>query len=110
MALIDKVKAQAAQLAQKAQEAGKAGQAKLEDVQARRHADALLRELGAVVYATRTGRGDADSATKVEALIGELNDYESEHGVLDESGSPDDSEVQPHDGGQDPGADFKLEP
>ena len=62
MALMDKMKQQAAQLAQKAQEAGKAGQAKIEDAQAKRRADALLRELGAAVYSQRKpfkrARGD----------------------------------------------------
>jgi hypothetical protein len=55
MPLFDKVKAQAGQVAQKAQEAGKAGQAKLDQAQAKRKADALLRDLGAAVYAERSG-------------------------------------------------------
>ncbi len=108
MALIDKVKAQAAQLAQKAQEAGKAGQAKLEDVQSRRHADALLHDLGATVFAMRTDRGDADSAAKVEALIGELSDYETEHGALESPGTPE-AEPQPGATGSTPTGDFKLD-
>jgi hypothetical protein len=62
MALVDKMKAQAAQLAQKAQEAGKAGQSKLADAQARRRADGLLRELGAAFYAQKTGTAKADTA------------------------------------------------
>ena len=44
MGLLDKVKAQATQVAGKAQEAGRAGQAKLEEVQARRRVDTLLRQ------------------------------------------------------------------
>ena len=41
MGFMDKVKAQATVLAEKAQEGAKAGQAKLSDMQAKKHADAL---------------------------------------------------------------------
>lgn len=88
MALMDKMKAQAAQLAQKAQEAGKAGQAKLEDVQARRRADGLLRELGAAVLAQHVGRADANTPAEIERLVGELKAYEAEHGALNASDPP----------------------
>ncbi len=57
MGLMDKVKASAEVGLAKATEAGKAGQAKLDAAQAKHRADGLLRELGAVVYAERTGRG-----------------------------------------------------
>jgi hypothetical protein len=87
MALMDKVKAQAAQLAQKTQEAGKAGQSKLEDVQARRRADGLLRELGAAFFAQRTGKATDDTAAEIERLVSELSTYESEHGPLGASDS-----------------------
>jgi len=82
MALTDRLKAQAAQLAQKAQEAGKAGQAKLEEVQARRRADATLRKLGAAVYAQHAGRGTDDTAAAVAQLVSELSEWESQHGPL----------------------------
>lgn len=79
MALFDKVKEQASQLAQKAQEAGKAGQAKIEDAQARRKADAMLRQLGAAVYAQRTaGASGAD----VDRLIAELQAFEAANGPI----------------------------
>lgn len=89
MALMDKMKAQAQQLAQKAQEAGKAGQAKMEDAKARRAADGLLRDLGAVVYAQRSGTAESNSADEVDRLVGELKKYESEHGPLGASSSTD---------------------
>src|ERR1035437_6099804 len=89
MALIDKVKAQASQLAQKAQEAGKAGQAKLEDVQARRRADGLLRDLGAAVYAQRSGRAGGEGDAEIDRLLSELTTFESEHGPLGDHGSSD---------------------
>jgi hypothetical protein len=85
MALMDKMKAQAAQLAQKAQEAGKAGQSKFEDVQARRRADGLLRDLGAAYYAKRSGTATGETDGEIERLVGELTAHESEHGPLDAS-------------------------
>lgn len=88
MALVDKMKAQATQLAQKAQEAGKAGQAKLEDVQARRRADGLLRELGAAYYAQRSGTS-ANSSGDIERLVGELKAHEDQYGPLGGSGAND---------------------
>ncbi len=82
MALMDKMKAQAAQLAQKAQEAGKAGQSKIEEVQAKRRADGLLRQLGQAVYAQHTGTGTDETNAKIESLISELQTYEAENGPL----------------------------
>ena len=107
MALIDKVKAQASQLAQKAQEAGKAGQAKLEDVQARRRADGMLRDLGAAIYAQRSGGAGGEGDAEIDRLVSELAAFESEHGSLAEHGSNDGGgdaagETEPPEGG------FKL--
>jgi hypothetical protein len=82
MALMDKMKQQAAQLAQKAQEAGKAGQAKIEDAQAKRRADGLLRELGAAVYSQRNGTATGDTNAEIERLVGELKKHEEENGAL----------------------------
>ncbi|MGA7834493.1 MAG: hypothetical protein WCA31_04745 [Acidimicrobiales bacterium] len=89
MALFDKVKEQASQLAQKAQEAGKAGQAKIEDAQARRKADGILRQLGAAVYAQRTGTASGDNSADIDRLVGELKAFEVEHGPLASSDAAD---------------------
>ena len=78
MPLFDKVKAQATQVAQKAQEAGKAGQAKLDEVQAKRKADGLFRDLGEVVYAERTGKGDGGTAAEIDRLVQEITAHEAE--------------------------------
>ena len=82
MALMDKMKQQAAQLAQKAQEAGKAGQAKIEDAQAKRRADGLLRELGAAVYSQRNGTATGETNAEIERLVGELKKHEEDNGPL----------------------------
>jgi hypothetical protein len=80
MGLLDKVKVQAAQVAEKAQEAGKAGQAKIEEAQAKRKVDGMFRELGAAVYAERTGKVGADPSV-IERLVAEIKAFEAEHGA-----------------------------
>lgn len=79
MALFDKVKEQAAQAAQKAQEAAQRGQEKIEETQAKRREDALLRDLGAAVYAERTGTGSSNSSAEIEQLITDITAQRSEH-------------------------------
>lgn len=79
MGLMDKVKAQATQIAQQAQGAAQEGRAKLDQVQASRRGDALLRQLGSLVFAERTGRGSPDSAARIEQLITEISDYERQN-------------------------------
>lgn len=79
MPLFDKVKEQAAQAAQKAQEAAARGQGKIEDAQAKRREDALLRDLGAAVYAERTGTAGAGGSAEVDRLVGEITKHRSEH-------------------------------
>ena len=81
MGLMDRVKAQAAQLAQQAQEAAQEGRARIDQVQAIRRGDALLRQLGAAVLAERTGRGNADSQARIDQLITEISAYERDNGL-----------------------------
>lgn len=69
-------------LQQTAKETLDKGKEKLEDVQAERAADKLLRDLGAWYYAGRTGRDKGEAAAHVERLIGELQAHEAEHGEL----------------------------
>jgi len=82
MGLMDKVKAQAEIGLAKANEATKAGQEKLDQVTAKHKADGMLHDLGAALYAERTGRGTEDTAAEVERLVGELQAYEAEYGDL----------------------------
>jgi len=81
MGLMDRVKAQAAQIAQQAQEAAQEGRSRLDQVQAGRRGDVLLRQLGVAVFAERTGRGAADSQAKIDQLINDLAAYERENGL-----------------------------
>ncbi len=82
MGLVDKVKAQASVLAERAQEAGKAGQAKLEALQAKRKADALLAELGKIVYEAHGGRGAPGDDARRSDIIEQLAQYEAEYGRI----------------------------
>jgi len=82
MGFMDKVKAQATVLAEKAQEGAKAGQAKLSEIQAKKHADALLLELGGIVYTQQAGRAAPDADAKISDLVGQLRQFESEHGPI----------------------------
>jgi len=74
MGLMDKVKAQATVLAQKTQDTAR-------DIQAKRRADAMLRNLGAAVYAERTGRGGPNSQADIDRLIADLKTHEAENGI-----------------------------
>jgi hypothetical protein len=88
MPLMDRFREQAAQLAQKTQEAAHEGRAMLDQAQARRRADAMFRDLGAAVYAERTGRGGPGGAKKIERLIKALSRQEAEQGLGDNPPPP----------------------
>jgi len=74
MGLMDRVKAQATELAQQ-------GKAKYDQVQATRRADAMLRNLGALVYQERTGRGVPDSQAQIDRLVADLSAHEAANGI-----------------------------
>jgi hypothetical protein len=77
---LDKVKEQAEVVARKAEEVGRVGQEKLQDAMSKRKADTVLRDLGAAVYAEKTGRATPETAADVERLVSELR-------TLEESGT-----------------------
>ena len=81
MGLMDRVRAQATQIAQQAQEAAQEGKARIDQAQAGRRGDMLLRQLGALVFAERTGRGTAESQAQIEQLISDISAYESQNGL-----------------------------
>jgi hypothetical protein len=82
---MDRVKAQATQIAQAtqqaAQQAAQEGRAKLDQAQAGRRGDVLLRNLGAAVFADQTGRGTPDTQATIDGLIADLSAYERENGL-----------------------------
>jgi hypothetical protein len=75
-------------LQQTAKESFEKGKEKLDDVQADRASDKLLRDLGAWYYASRTGRDDGTANDHIERLIGELQAHEAQHGELGKSAEP----------------------
>jgi hypothetical protein len=106
MGLMDKVKAQATQLAQKTQEAAQEGKARLDQAQANRRGDALLRQLGAAVFAEKTGRGTADTQATIDQLVSAISAHERENGLnLDQTTvAPPGSPADQPGSASDPGA------
>lgn len=64
------------------QQAAKQGQDKLDDLQAKKAADGLLRDLGAWYYASETGRDNGQGPGEIARILGELQAHEAEHGPL----------------------------
>jgi len=81
MGLMDKVKAQATVLAQKTQETARDSKVKFDQAQAKRRADTMLRNLGAAVYAERTGRATADTEAQIDKLVADISAHESQNGI-----------------------------
>lgn len=82
MGFLDKVKESAATATAAAKSAAEKGQAKLEDAQAKKAADALLRDLGALAYASQTGRATGTTEADIERIMGALQQFEAQHGPL----------------------------
>lgn len=108
MGLLDKVKAQAATATALAKDAAQKGQAKLDAVQAKRAADAMLRDLGAIVYGQQTGRASATAETDAERLIASLRAHEQEHGPIDLGLEADGATTSTGTGMGSPGMDASL--
>jgi hypothetical protein len=82
MGLLDKVKAQATAATEMAKDAAAKGQAKMNEAQAKKAADGMLRDLGAAYYATKTGRSTPSTDADMEQLVAALQTHESEHGQI----------------------------
>ena len=91
MGFLDKMKAQASDLAKQGQELAKQGQGKLDEYQAKKEADRMLRDLGAWYYATETGRDEGTGPTEMARLVASLRAHEAEHGPLGEDEDDDDT-------------------
>jgi hypothetical protein len=81
MGLMDRVKAQASQLAQSAADATQEGKNRLDQASAQRRGDGMLRQLGALVLAERTGRGAPDSQAQIDRLVNEITSHEQASGL-----------------------------
>jgi hypothetical protein len=91
MGFLDKVKSQAATATAIAKDAAQKGQAKIDSVQAKRAADALLRDLGAIAYAEKTGRATPGADADTQRIITALQAHEAEHGPIDLGPEADDA-------------------
>jgi hypothetical protein len=81
MGLLDKVKAQASAATEMAKDAAQKGQAKLDEVQSKKSADGILRDLGAAFYATKMGRSTPTTEADIDRLVAALQAHETEHGA-----------------------------
>lgn len=82
MGFLDKVKESASAAASATKEAAQKGQAKVEEMQAGKQADGLLRDLGAAAYAQQTGRGTETSDSDIERIMAALQQHEAQHGPI----------------------------
>lgn len=90
MGFLDKVKEQANTLATSVNDTVNKGQSSLDQSQSRKHADGLLRDLGALVFTRDTGRGTETTDASIGRLIAELQAHEAQGGAIDlsEHGRP----------------------
>lgn len=87
MGFMDKMKQQASALAEKAQEGAKVGQERLSQLQAKRQSDAMLLELGGLVYLSRTGRAPEGAEVRIDELVSRLGEHEAENGPVSVTGA-----------------------
>lgn len=87
MGFLDKAKEAAQQATAKAQQGMAQGQAKLGEVQAKRAADGLLRDLGAAFYAEQRQGGSSES---VVTALRALDTHVAQNGPIDTSATPTD--------------------
>jgi len=100
MGLMDKVKKQAEQALTKAQQGVSQGKAKIDQAQAKHQWDALLRNLGAAVYAQEREGGPSDA---VQAALVALDEHMTAHGdVLTPQARSADGGTDFGDGATDP--------
>ena len=83
MALFDRMKGQAQQTASQLAATGRvtasAGQAKIDDLQAKRQVDGLLRDLGQLIYGQKTGRASPGDVEAIDRIVESISAIEAEH-------------------------------
>ena len=83
MGFMDKVMEVGNQAATAVNQAVDKGQAELDRVNSKRKSDALLRDLGALVFLRDSGRGDATTDTEIARITAEIQAHEAGGGVID---------------------------
>lgn len=92
MGFMDKAREAAQQATAKAQQGLTQGQHKLDEVQAARAADALLRDVGAAFYAEQRSGGSHEA---VVSALGAVDAHVAAHGPLGQTGSGSAEHAQP---------------
>jgi hypothetical protein len=82
MGFLDKVKEQASAVGEAAKDAKAKGQSKLDEMQAKKAADAMFRDLGVISYGSVTNRETPTSEGDASRVVAALQAHESEHGEL----------------------------
>jgi hypothetical protein len=98
MGLLDNLKQSANTLAQSVNDTVAKGQQSMDQSASRKHADALLRDLGALVYARDSGRGTPTVDADIERVTADLRAVEAQGGVVDlamKAGAPPDAAPPP---------------
>ncbi|MCU1368814.1 MAG: hypothetical protein JWO77_8 [Ilumatobacteraceae bacterium] len=95
MGFMDKVKAGAEQAIQSGQQALQQGQEKLDDAQAKRKADALLRDLGSWHYGIETGRDEGNGPEQIAEITAALQAHEEANGPIDVGRIPEEPPPPP---------------
>jgi hypothetical protein len=83
MGFMDKMKEAGNSFATSVNETVSKGQQQMDEGQSKKHADALLRDLGALVYARDSGRGEASTDAEIQRVTTELQTHESQGGAID---------------------------
>jgi hypothetical protein len=81
--LLDNLKQGANNLAQSVNDTVAKGQQSMDQSSSRKYADALLRDLGALVYARDSGRGGPTVDADIERLTADLRAHEAQGGAVD---------------------------
>jgi len=81
--LLDNIKQGANSLAQSVNETVAKGQTSMDQSASRKHADALLRDLGGLVYGRDSGRGTPTTESDIERINADLRAVEAQGGVID---------------------------
>lgn len=92
MGFLDKAKENLDKAKENLEKVAKQGQDKIDEVQSKKKADGLLRDLGAWTYATHTGRDGGKGPSEVQRITAQLEAHEAEHGPLGGDKSDDPSE------------------
>lgn len=83
MGLMDNLKQSANKVASSVNETVSKGQQSMDQSASRKHSDALLRDLGALVYARDSGRGTATTDGDIERITADLRAHEAQGGLID---------------------------